>query len=72
MRTNKCLEYNTGNANVYMHHCHGGLSQQWYFDGEQLKTKYDNKCLDYAFEDPAKGLYMKPCHGGSNQKWYFS
>jgi hypothetical protein len=71
MRTNKCLEYNTGNGAVYMHHCHGGLNQQWYFDGEQLKTKYDDNCLDYAYDDPTKGLYMKPCHGESNQKWYF-
>lgn len=72
MRTNKCLDYNTGSGDVYMHHCNGGLTQQWYFDGEQLKTKYDNKCLDYAYDDSAKGIYMKPCHGGSNQKWYFS
>ncbi|CAK0870324.1 unnamed protein product, partial [Prorocentrum cordatum] len=72
MRGTKCLEHNTGNNNVYMHHCHGGANQQWYLDGEQMKTKWDDKCLDYSFDDPSKNLYMKPCHGGLNQKWYFA
>jgi len=73
MRGTKCLEYNTGNNNVYMHHCHGGANQQWYLDGEQMKTKWDDKCLDYSADDASKNLYMKPCQAGAtSQKWYFA
>jgi len=73
MRGTKCLEYNTGNSNVYMHHCHGGANQQWYLDGVQMKTKWDDKCLDYSADDASKNLYMKPCQAGAaSQKWYFA
>jgi len=67
---NKCLDYNVGNNNVYMHPCHGGKNQQWSLNGQLLKTKYDNKCLDYNFS--GTNIYMHSCHSGDNQKWYFS
>ncbi|CAK0905842.1 unnamed protein product [Prorocentrum cordatum] len=50
MRGTKCLECNTGNSNMYMYHCHGRANRQWYIDGEQMKTKWDDKCLDYSFD----------------------
>ena len=28
-----------------MHPCHHGANQHWYFDGELLKNRYDNKCV---------------------------
>merc|ERR1719253_1716446 len=76
-RDNKCLDYNYGNGNVYMHRCHGGSNQNWYFDGDtvrirseglHLKTKRDNKCLDYNYNNG--NVYMHDCHGGGNQQWY--
>merc|ERR1712166_58194 len=30
-QNDKCLDYNSGNKNVYMHGCHDGKNQQWYF-----------------------------------------
>jgi len=67
----KCLDYNYGNQNVYMHSCHGGSNQQWFIDGEKhLKTKYNNKCLDYNYNN--KNVYMHDCHTGDNQKWFIN
>merc|ERR1719152_191035 len=62
------MDYNYNNNNVYMHPCHGGENQQWYFDGEELKTNYDNKCLDFNWN--TENIYMHPCHGGTNQAFY--
>ena len=28
----KCLDYHTGTRNVYMHECHDGANQKWYWD----------------------------------------
>jgi hypothetical protein len=66
---NKCLDYHTGNNNVYMHNCHTGANQQWYMDNEQLKTNHDNKCLDMHLGN--SNVYMHACHSGDNQQWFF-
>merc|ERR1719313_805646 len=66
-----CLDMNYNNNNVYMHACHGGSNQQWFFDGEDLKTRYDtSKCLDYNYNNG--NIYMHACHGGTNQKFYYA
>jgi len=66
---NRCLDYNKGNKNVYMHKCHKGKNQFWSIDADgHLKTKQDNKCLDYNKGN--KNVYMHKCHNGKNQKWY--
>ena len=64
----KCLDYNYGNGNVYMHPCHGGTNQKWHIlpDGS-MGTEWDAKCLDYNYN--TMNVYMHDCHGGSNQKW---
>jgi len=65
----KCLDYNYGNGNVYMHSCHGGSNQNWYLNGKgQLKTRYNDLCLDYHYGN--NNVYMHRCHGGKNQQWY--
>jgi len=66
----KCLDYNPGDKNVYMHKCHDGKNQKWYIDSfGNLKTKHDDKCLDY---NPGNGnVYMHKCHDDKNQQWYF-
>lgn len=66
---NKCLDYNGGNNNVYMHACHTGSNQKWYMDNEQLKTNYNNKCLDMHLGN--NNVYMHACHNGANQQWFF-
>jgi hypothetical protein len=69
----KCLDYNTGNNNVYMHKCHGGSNQKWYLDPKtkQIKSQRtgNRKCLDHHKSN--NNAYMYSCHGGSNQQWYF-
>jgi len=66
--SHKCLDSGVP-GKLEMHWCSGALQQQWYWEGEQLKTTYDlKKCLDVH----AEGVVMWDCHGGENQKWYFN
>merc|ERR1719217_1234298 len=66
-----CLDYNYNDNNVYMHPCHGGANQQFYFTPTgELKTQHDDKCLDYNYGNG--NVYMHPCHGGTNQKWHIN
>merc|ERR1719331_3341248 len=54
-----------------MHPCHGGANQQWLFTPTgELKTQYDDKCLDYNYNNG--NVYMHGCHGGGNQKWHIN
>jgi hypothetical protein len=68
-----CLDYNIspdGNSNVFMHRCHKGANQFFFFDEKnRLRTKHDDKCLDYNTK--SKNVFMHPCHDGKNQEWYF-
>jgi hypothetical protein len=66
---NKCIDYNYRSGSVYMDNCHSGPNQKWCFDGERMKTQYDDKCLDYNYN--TGGVYMHGCHGGTNQNWYW-
>jgi hypothetical protein len=79
----KCLDFNTDcndgdckcECNVHMADCNDKPSQQWYFEGKEIKSWYDNQCLDYNFM--SQNAYMHACHGGSrsathggtNQYW---
>merc|ERR1719313_2401772 len=67
-----CLDYNYGNGNVYMHPCHGGANQQWYFEPGtgMLKTEWDDKCLDYNTGNG--NVIMWECHGDQNQQWHIN
>jgi hypothetical protein len=67
----KCMDYNTGNGNVYMHDCHSGSNQKWYLtQWGHIKSYYDHRCLDYHTGNG--NVYVGNCHSGSNQKWYFN
>ncbi|CAE7276575.1 unnamed protein product [Symbiodinium natans] len=46
MRNHKCMD--DGGKNVYMHTCHDGDNQKFYFDGTHLKVKSNSKCMDDA------------------------
>merc|ERR1719235_2364488 len=67
-----CLDYNYGNGNVYMHPCHGGANQQWFFEPGTglLKTEWDDKCLDYNTGNG--NVIMWDCHGNTNQQWHIN
>jgi hypothetical protein len=74
---NKCLEIlgfdNSNGAPVGMWDCVGGINQQWYWDGTQIRSAMNNKCLEILSFDNNNGAYvgMWDCWGGSNQQWYF-
>ena len=54
-----------------MHPCHGGANQQFYFTPTgELKTQYDDKCLDYDMGN--SNTIMWDCHGGTNQQWHIN
>ena len=68
MMDNKCLDAHTSTDNVYMHECHDGANQKWYFDEDTgaIRSEYDTRCLDKASTD---NLYMHDCHGNGNQQF---
>ena len=67
----RCLDYHTGTGNVFLTSCHGRANQEWYFDGMTLKSKFDDKCLDYNQVGSGGSVYMYDCHGGDHQNWRF-
>lgn len=62
-----------GSNNVYLHPCHSGDNQIWYFQDGHIKTLQYGKnwCLDQDMGG-SKNLYMHPCHDGWNQKFHHS
>ena len=41
----------------------------WYFSGENLKTEFDDKCMDLNGGDG--NIHMSNCHSNNDQKFYF-
>ena len=73
----KCLdvlEFNRNNgAPVGMWDCSGSVNQRWFWNGEEIRTALDNKCLDVGFEnDNGAPVRVYDCTGGANQYWYRS
>ena len=66
----KCLDYHTDTRNVYMHECHGGANQKWYFEEgtARIRSEVDHKCLDLNIGD-AFNIYMYDCHDEKNQQF---
>lgn len=64
-----CLDQNLQDANVYMHPCHRGTNQQWFFDdqGRLSNLHSPNMCLDMNLQN--RNLYMHSCHNMNNQKF---
>lgn len=63
-------------TNVYMHGCHTGANQKWYRSGNQIKSRHNNKCLDYYVARHGNSrtrqytnVYVHSCHHGNNQRW---
>jgi hypothetical protein len=73
----KCLDMRLDNHDknvnheVYMHDCHVGTNQKWYFSGSEFKNlAIEDMCLE---QDVRNGnVYTHRCHGGKIQQWYLS
>ena len=60
MLDSKCADYwlipdrcwESDSCNVKMGTCHVGSNQKWYFSGHFLKTKRDDKCMEYRTSGP--------------------
>jgi hypothetical protein len=69
--TDNCIDYNTGNSNVYTHQCHDGANQKFTYNTTtmQIVSDHDGKCMDTA---PGNNynVYMNTCMtGNGNQKF---
>merc|ERR1712086_473040 len=68
----KCLDM-SGNKNVYMHNCHNGNNQKWYWaDGATIKNWADkHRCLDWHLK--SNNLYMNSvCNQGEKQNFWWN
>jgi len=66
-----CMDMNNKNKNLYMHKCHNGKNQKWYWaDGASLKNKASKECADWDYNK--NGFYMHKCHSGQNQKFWWN
>eukprot|EP00928_Gymnodinium_smaydae_P042105 TRINITY_DN28408_c0_g1_i1.p1 TRINITY_DN28408_c0_g1~~TRINITY_DN28408_c0_g1_i1.p1 ORF type:complete len:256 (+),score=18.48 TRINITY_DN28408_c0_g1_i1:74-841(+) len=64
----RCADVDYGNGNsVVMGSCHWQNNQRWFFEGDQLKSRHDNLCLDYKSAD--MDVYANACDGRESQKW---
>ena len=54
---------------VLAYSCHGGDNQKWTISGNQIKSQWDGRCLDYV--TTTNNLILYDCHDGNNQKWSF-
>lgn len=74
--TNLCLtlaHFNQGDGgSVHMYQCNGASTQQWIFNGFEIRSAFNGKCLDAAFgnSDNGASVAMFTCHGGGPQQWY--
>merc|ERR1719197_2312464 len=75
-----CLDYHFDGdkGNAYMHRCHKGDNQKWYFDGKELRSKSaheshdSSKCLTYGIkEEEYDNVHMHPCNREPGQQWSF-
>merc|ERR1740121_2174737 len=71
--TAKCMDVHTSNnRNLYMHPCHDGQNQKFYWDDDwRIHSSHygDDYCFD--MEIGGTNLMIMPCHTGDNQKFNF-
>jgi hypothetical protein len=73
----RCLDADTNTigrdgTKVQLWDCHGGLNQQWYRDGRQIKNRASGRCLDAdtnTIGNNGTVVHLWSCHGGTNQWW---
>ena len=42
----KCMDLNGGSGNIHRSNCHSNNDQKFYFDGDHLRDRHFNRCLD--------------------------
>lgn len=63
-----CAQYHPGGAYpLKAVSCNSWKLQKFYFDGEKIRSKEDQKCLDHNTTD--NKVHLSECHIGANQKW---
>lgn len=62
-----CLDYHYGLNYLYIHSCHDGANQQFYFDtsSNRLRSGWDDKCVNWN----GNVLEMTSCDGRSSEKF---
>lgn len=76
----KCVDNNFMDHIAWMHPCHGGNNQNWYFYGDdwsnvEIKSGHDWTCLDldgnipFMLDIGFSTALLWECHGGSNQRF---
>lgn len=66
----KCWDVHTNHHNLYMHKCHSGDNQKFYYTpNNEIKSYWrEDLCMDNSGHN---AVYMYKCHGGDNQKWKY-
>ncbi|HEY4991381.1 MAG TPA: ricin-type beta-trefoil lectin domain protein, partial [Nakamurella sp.] len=59
-------------AHAIVWDCDGGANQRWYWNGEEIRSRLNTKCLDVENDNPRSGAHaiVWDCDGGANQRWY--
>lgn len=61
------MDYHPTVSNMYMHSCHSGNNQKYYWDGQYLKSRHDDRCVDWS---PHTGnVYMGNCPNSPSRRW---
>jgi Ricin-type beta-trefoil lectin domain len=72
--SNKCLtvyDSNTADgAKVVTWTCVGYANQQWYWDGEELRSKLNDKCLYSTNTADGSEVRMWTCVNYADRTWY--
>ena len=63
--SSKCLTISSRD-DVYMDSCHSLSNQQWYFDGKLIKSRADDRCLDFT---SVGELVRGNCPDSPSKKW---
>ena len=70
-KTTMCLSQNLESGMVQTDNCNGEPEQDWYFDGSHMKSKLDDRCLDFDHVGVLGLTFVHDCHDGDNQQWQF-
>jgi len=72
----ECLDLDTNSGNLIIYSCHNNNNQKWYWEGQQLRSAYNQQCITKKGKD--KTLKVEPCKSlgskGSNDQhlqWNF-
>jgi len=68
-----CLDMHRGNRRVYMHRCHNGNNQKWYWkNGANLVNKHNNQCLTSCYGNQFKPRVQGCRPGWARQRYWWN